>query len=476
MASAREAVRQLAGPATGTPGAPRLLLVSYHFPPGTGVGALRWQKFAVFAAERGWELDVLTLLPGPDDRVDEAPLAELPPATRIWGVSRPRLVHERVERLLLDVKRRFLRQSGPAVPSSGSPRPDFVPLPDLRWNLHTHRGWIRAYNAWALNATWSAWGRAAASLADRLVDRQLHRAVVVSIPPCEVAPPIVDFSERHGIPLVLDMRDPWSLGPAVSLAMASPLWVHLARSHETRAVSQSTLIVTNTEYARRGLAALHPTAAGRMITVMNGWDAEALPAPPAGERFVVAFAGSIYLDRDPSPLFRAAASLIRSRGLDPSRFGLEFMGNVEHYRGASLEDLARQAGVEAFLTLHPARPRREALEFMLRATMLVSLPQSTPYSIPSKVYEYMMFPAWPLVMAPRDSATAEALDCTGIDVVELEDQDGLTRILEQRYDAFASGGRPQPADPEGRFSRQRQAGRFFDALEQALADGKDGSS
>ncbi len=41
----------------------RLLLVTYHFPPDTAVGALRWQKLARYAAERGWGLDVITLHP-----------------------------------------------------------------------------------------------------------------------------------------------------------------------------------------------------------------------------------------------------------------------------------------------------------------------------------------------------------------------------------------------------------------------------
>src|SRR5262249_5100160 len=40
-------------------GADRLLLVSYHFPPDRAVGALRWRKFARYAAERGWALDVI---------------------------------------------------------------------------------------------------------------------------------------------------------------------------------------------------------------------------------------------------------------------------------------------------------------------------------------------------------------------------------------------------------------------------------
>src|SRR2546422_7800891 len=41
------------------PGQHRLLLISYHFPPDPAVGALRWQKLARYAAERGWGLDVM---------------------------------------------------------------------------------------------------------------------------------------------------------------------------------------------------------------------------------------------------------------------------------------------------------------------------------------------------------------------------------------------------------------------------------
>jgi O-antigen/teichoic acid export membrane protein len=40
------------------PGA-RILLVSWHFPPDSAVGGLRWQKFARIAAERGWGVDVI---------------------------------------------------------------------------------------------------------------------------------------------------------------------------------------------------------------------------------------------------------------------------------------------------------------------------------------------------------------------------------------------------------------------------------
>src|SRR2546427_11220283 len=75
----------------------RLLRVSYHFPPGTAVGGLRWQKLARYAAERGWGLDVVSLDPAdlPEQERDVERLKDLPDGVRVYGVPAPRL---RVER------------------------------------------------------------------------------------------------------------------------------------------------------------------------------------------------------------------------------------------------------------------------------------------------------------------------------------------------------------------------------------------
>src|SRR4051794_37614156 len=57
---------------------PRLLLISYHFPPSQTAGALRWQKLSRYAAERGWGLDVVTLHPDAVANADWSRLDELP--------------------------------------------------------------------------------------------------------------------------------------------------------------------------------------------------------------------------------------------------------------------------------------------------------------------------------------------------------------------------------------------------------------
>ena len=77
----------------------RMLLLSYHFPPGTAVGALRWQKMSRYAAERGWGVDVVTLEPMSSGPSDLQALEQLAPGLRVYGARQPRLLRERVEHL-----------------------------------------------------------------------------------------------------------------------------------------------------------------------------------------------------------------------------------------------------------------------------------------------------------------------------------------------------------------------------------------
>jgi hypothetical protein len=100
--------------ASNAPPSRRLLLISFHFPPGGAAGALRWQKLSHFAGERGWALDVISLHPSGLEKIDNTRLADLPPGTRVYGVPMPKLLLERIERQLWQWYRRF-RPAEPAI-------------------------------------------------------------------------------------------------------------------------------------------------------------------------------------------------------------------------------------------------------------------------------------------------------------------------------------------------------------------------
>jgi hypothetical protein len=214
----------------------------------------------------------------------------------------------------------------------------------------------------------------------------------------------------------------------------------------------------------------YPAAADRIIAVLNGCDGAPMPSAPR-DRFVIAYAGTIYLDRDPRLLFRATARVAAELGLGPGEIGIEMMGDVASFDGHSVGTLAEAEGAGSLVRVYPRGRREEALAFLGGASLLVSLPQDSHLAIPSKVYEYMQFSAWLLALADERSATARLLHDSGADVIRPGDEDGMARVIRSHYLEHRSGVRPKPLASNPRFSRGRQAERFVAALEARLGAG-----
>ncbi len=460
-----------------SPGADRLLLVGYHFPPDPVVGALRWQKLAALIAERGWGLDVLTQDPATLAARDDSRLADLPPGVRVFGVTPRRLVRDRALLALW----RWYRRARPspagrpdgagAGQTGGGSRPVSIVRSGLRWTPREPRDLLRAYFAWMDYARTGAWARRAANLGIALAGARRPVAAVSSGPPHFATHEAARRIARGtGAPLVLDFRDPWSFMTDQPEGTASPVWWHLAERHEGRAVAGAGLVVTSTEQHLRALQRRYPAQRDRMMVVYNGYDEEPLPRSRRGRRFTIAYAGSIYMTRDPRPLFRAVARLVASRALTVDDLGVEFMGHVQEFEGRSMESIAADEGVGSFVRVFPTRPRGEALQFQADAHVLVSLPQDSALTIPAKIFEYARFPAWVLALGGPDSASASMVRELGGDAVSYGDTDGIAAALARRYDQHAAGETPRPlaAGAPG-YSRRAQGQRLLDAIA-ALVD------
>lgn len=468
----------------GVPGRRRLLLVSYHFPPGRAVGALRWQKMLGFAAERGWEADVVCLDPAAMAAPDLARLADLPAGTRLFGVPdvgtaftvaawarvRP-LLHAGAKS---EVDGTGAAASTPAAPKAGAAgvAREEVLHASVPFRQRIRRGIITL--DWDL--LWRRWARGARRVAEAVASPR-HGAVISSGPPHVAHVVASKVARRVRVAHVMDMRDPWSLNERVSEPVAIPLHYKLAARDERAVMARAAIVVCNTEPAARALRALYPAQADHIITVMNGSDDEPRPDIATESRFVVTYAGAIYADRDPSLLFRAAARVVRDLALAPSDFQLEFLSAPEHPDGRTLVQVAEDAGLpSSFITVLGYRPRAEALGHLARAALLVSLPQDSDMAIPSKIFEYAGFDAWLLAFTTPASATAAALAGSGADVVHPDDLEGTVAVLRERYEAFRMGGRPRALNADGRFSRRRQAEPLLDRLETLAARAASASS
>ena len=452
----------------------RLLLISCHFPPDAAVGALRWQKLSRYAAERGWGLDVITFDPASVAVTDPSRLADLPPGVRVYTLAPRQVAWEHVVELAwrtYDSARRLPHRLARSVSGALGPVPQqrqSLARREVRWRPSEPRYVVRAYFAWLEYVRTGRWARAAARRAIQVIEPGVHRAVISCGPPHMAHEAARLVARRTGLPFVMDMRDPWTLVQRLPEGIASPVWFAFARHYERRAVAEASLIVANTDPLRNVMRGVYRSAGNRMIAVPNGCDEEPVPASQHGRRFVIAYAGSIYLDRDPRPLFRAAAQLVTERGLSPSEFGIEFMGDVRTFDGVPIEQIAREEGMEAFVQTYPPRPRAEALAFLARATMLVILPQDSDMAIPAKIFDYMQFDAWLLALAEDGSAVEQLLRGSSADVVPPDAVDTLAGLLHLRYLQHLRGEWPVRLAEDPRYSRREQATRLFTAIE-ALA-------
>src|SRR5437868_5269342 len=151
------------GAARANPGE-RLLLLSYHFPPGVEAGALRWQRFARHVAERGWGLDVVTLDPDQLAARDQSRLDELPPQVRVFGASQRTPLRDRLEylawrlyRALRPAPKRAAQGPGTPEPAGHASRPASLSAAEARRAPLSLRTAMRAWYAAAAMARESRW-------------------------------------------------------------------------------------------------------------------------------------------------------------------------------------------------------------------------------------------------------------------------------------------------------------------------------
>jgi hypothetical protein len=431
----------------------RMLLLSYHFPPDDAVGGLRWEQMSRFFVSNGWAIDVIMRDVSKLRTRDTRRLERLPFGVRLYSAAEIDPWLARMEHGMLRVVRSLRTMTPPAshgVGGNGTARAVAATPRKKRWLVHAHAAVVRVERE-------KAWGRAAIAIGAELARARQYDVIVSSGPPHMVHDTARILAERCRLPLVMDLRDPWSAFELSHGDSTSRVWFAMARHYENRAVRAARLIAMNTDLARDEMRRLHPDAADRIVTVGNGSDDDPIPETARSDRFTVRFAGSIYLDRDPGPFFRAAATVARRQGLTPAQFGAEFIGEVQQFAGQSVRAMAEREGFAEFLTLDGARPRDEALRFVAGATMLLNLPQATHQCVPAKMFEYVRFNSWLLVLAEPHSATAQMLRGTTADVVSPGDVDAMADIIERRYLQFVAGERPTAIAGDGRFDRRRQA-------------------
>ena len=450
-------------------------MASYYFPPDAAVGALRLAKFVRALPEFGWDPVVITVRDEYRDQgFDHEQLEGLGGIPIIRTREFPR-VSQRVRTVLAAGLRR--RRGHAAAGSAEAPA---SPIRSAAAHHHVEpvltrvKRWIISL-AVLLPDDKKHWAFRAALTALGLIRRRKIECVLTSGPPFSTHVIGLLAKTVSRVRWVADFRDPW-------VDMLDERFPHtrstasdfIERRMEALVARAADTVVVTTPRMLEALRARYSTLPpDRFMCIPNSIDTEkfAAPADPKPEPLTITYAGTLYFDRTPEPLFQAIGALIASGRIAAGDIKIQLVGRCGTINGVDTGRVVRQYGLESVVDVLSPVPYLEAIRMMRRSHLLLVLaPERHRLVVPAKIYDYLGSGSRLLAIAER-GATADLMAETAsgrcfseTDVSSLADYlggliaDGSYRTLRNEPRAF------------DRYDARRLTGSLVARLEALAAD------
>jgi glycosyltransferase involved in cell wall biosynthesis len=438
-------------PATmnGPPSQKTVLVVSRFFPPMFDVGGKRAWRFAKYLPEHGWRAVVIT---------DQAPIdrpldgsIEIPPDLEIireyypsWW-SRPRNAGsdgtiaapiESPRRKASGILRRISRQL--RVPVGD----DVVLAPRF------------------------------ARLARSVARRSGARAIFATSAPYSALVFGAAASRSTGLPLCLDLRDPWSLN---FFQQDKPAWVrHAEALTERRLLEAADRVTFTSESTASAYRSRYPTIpSDKIVCITNSFDPAQKPdpAPRTDDTLKIVHFGNVYGRRTLAPVLLGLEALRRRGVPGADRIRIVNLGRITR---DDLE-LSERLGVAGQLSSQPFVPYQEGLEALASADvqLLLGYADETLF-LPAKLFDYLMTGAPILCIAPESELTRIVRDTGAGAACDPADVEAIASALEHALSPLGlRQGRPLDALAVRRYSARQTAGQLAELLDEMVASRRD---
>ena len=355
-----------------------VLMITQKFPPFNGVGVLRVTKFVKYIQDFGWRPVILTCKREEDhlDAVDEKLLAGVPENLSIHRVNAPslydvyRLVGGRAKQGSFSLSKNSL---------ASLIRSLFVPDQYVAWYFTGVRKAREIFYKENIDAIYSTSPRETS----HLIGRTLHL--------------------KYKCPWIADFRDPW-IGKQHRPKRIQPL-EQFEKYLEKIVLRDADCILA----AWPGIIrSFESDIEGKAQVLTNGFDEADFRGlkPHVFPKFTFLYAGSLFKELSPLPMFEALDVLLRTRPKLRQRMQLVLLGRQD----AFVRDTIKKYALEYCVPIIPQMPHRECLQYILGAGALIfSIPDKQ--WIPSKIFEYLRANRPILAIADQDSDAVQMIRC-----------------------------------------------------------------
>jgi glycosyltransferase involved in cell wall biosynthesis len=428
---------------------PRLLLITYHFPPRSSVGSLRPGGWAKYLGEWGWDVIVLT---------PELPAGQRPPV-RIIETGFRDLTQDLKARLGMNPQRSLHEQLH--LPEASTPNSTLLHtrVITLAKSLLVRPDFAKGWIPFAIRAI------------EDLAKAGTIDAILTTSPPATCHLIGARAKQLLQRPWIADFRDLWTQNLADTSGRLSGL---LQKRLEKSTLRSADALVTVSQPWATRLQQRFPAKAVHVIT--NGFDTDDFPPAPKtlSQVFSITYTGQLYQGkRDPSLLLQVVQELIRDSIFEPRNLAINFYGPIEPW----LPVLVNKYDLKGVVNLLGTVSRREALQKQRESQLLFlpvwSDPQETGQHS-GKLFEYLGSGRPILAVGGTRSVVTELLEDTESGR-HLTTKEQLRSYLIQAYGEFQLQGQVRyEARPAAvaKYTQREMARRLAELLDSTAVESR----
>ncbi len=425
---------------------PRVLIVSYYFPPAGGPAVQRVLGMVRHLPTFGWDPVVLTVCDGTFMNRDEAALADIPSDVPVYHARsiEPFALYNRLR---------------------GRPADEALPLGHTGTTTPGIVGRLAAYaraNLFIPDAR-IGWLPFATSLGRRVIASEHIDAILTSSPPQTTHLIGRRLAKKTGIPWIADFRDPWTQIYYNAELPRTRLARRLDERLERRCIEQANRVVVVNDYVRDSLS----LGDKHVDIITNGFEESDFSddVEPISDRFALVYVGNLIASLgETETLFRVLGEMAR----DPSfreALRLQFVGRV-HDRAR--EELAKH-GLLDCAEFSGFVPHAEAVRQLRRATVALFIGPGD--ILGTKIFEYIATGRPLLPLASPDGDVDRLLASCGRErTVAHNDAAGIRERLGTLYEQWRTDALPTRAPMDGvtHLTRRALTGRLAEVLDAAV--------
>jgi len=435
---------------------PRVLVISYWYPPMLAMGALRVANLVKRLPAHGWQPVVVTISPLSDFYMQTGPLEVPSPIevhrTRDWSFH---------QRIIYFSRALGWSRPGKAELSKRRKRRCFSLLGRLV---------ITAYRQLVCFPDEAILWYAIEYRRIRAIVRDVKPKILFSSSLPNTSHLIARrLSRELNIPWVAEFRDLWTQNHL--LKRAPPLrWIE--RGLERRVIRRANALVTVSPPLARQLETFHRKP---VYVVPNGFDESELRAGayPQNSAFTITHTGMIYPGkRDPQPLFHALTELVQDGMLSDQEVRVCFYGRkLEHLERL----LERYPKIASMISLVGEVSHQEAMGQQRNSTILFLLEWTDPRAkgvYTGKVFEYLAARRPILAVGPKNGVIEELLNETKAGVL-VSTASEVKKVLAEWLEAWREKGSiPFQGDEQllKQHTWENRAGKLADVLDRVVGE------